>query len=132
MHLFYRRADGLGERAAGLDDHHHFLAALDRALPPIVRDHTGKDVHARAQAPLDERTPGLLRLDNRGIGRIDEDRALHVFTTLPVAGAACRPSCFATEPRDHDESPMSAATDPASPSFKRIAFVASSIPEAQE
>src|SRR5262245_34424862 len=37
VHLLHRRADALGERAAGLDDHHRFLAAFDCTLPPGVR-----------------------------------------------------------------------------------------------
>src|SRR6476620_9214333 len=35
------------------------------------------DVNAGAQPPLDQGPPGLLRLDNRWIGCIDEHRAFH-------------------------------------------------------
>src|SRR6266536_512500 len=76
VHLFDRRAHALRERVAGLDEHYHLLAALDRALPPIVRDHPGQDVGAGAQVLLDQRASGPLRLDNGWIGRIDEDVAL--------------------------------------------------------
>src|SRR5262249_54097280 len=129
MHLLDRRADAAGERAAGLDDHHHLLAALDRPLPPIMRDHAGEDVDARAQALLDECAPGPLRLDNRGIGRIDEDRALHV-PTLPVAGAAC--GRVRLNVRGAERPTTRPAMSPATQSFKRIAFVASPIPEARD
>src|SRR5262249_28549604 len=59
------------------------------------------------QPPLDQRAAGLLRLDNRGPSRIDEDRALHTLFFR------------------HNMSP-------AAPTYKRIHFVASPIPEAQE
>src|SRR5499433_2569329 len=53
-----------------------------------------------------------------------------MFTTLPVAGAACRPSALDIRGA---ESPMTRpAMSPATQSFKRIAFVASPFPEARE
>src|SRR5262249_22691393 len=119
MHLLYRCADLLGERGAGLDDHHHLLAALERALPPIMRDHAGQNIHAGTQPPLDQRAAGLFRLDNRGVGRIDEDRALHIPTRL--AGRERRPPAVASR-----------TMSPALPKNPRIHFVASPIAEAQE
>src|SRR5437867_5670447 len=68
MHFLDRGAHALRERGAGLDDHHDLLTALERALPPIMRDHAGQDVDARAETALDQRAAGLLRLDNRGPG----------------------------------------------------------------
>ena len=44
----------IGEALARLDDHDRLLVACDFALPAINRRHTGKDVHAGCQAPLDE------------------------------------------------------------------------------
>src|SRR5215471_7472073 len=130
VHLLDRRADGPRERAAGLDDHHHLLAALDRTLPPIVRDHAGEDVDARAQALLDQCAAGPLRLDNRGIGRIDEDRALHVHH---LAGRGRRLPADCASISEAPRVPMTRpAMSPATQSFKRIAFVASPIPEARE
>ena len=41
-----------------------------------MRNHAGQNVDARTEAALDQRAAGLLRLDNRRISRIDEDRAL--------------------------------------------------------
>src|SRR5262249_47588391 len=124
VHLLHRRAHALGERVAGLDDHHHFLAALDRAVPPVVRDHARQDVDACAQPALDQRAAGLLRLHKRGIGRIDEDGALHAHPPLPVADTARRPITITA--------PMAQPMNPANASFKQIAFVASPIAEAQE
>src|ERR1019366_6757726 len=43
VQFLYRRRDLLGQRGAGLDDHHHFLGPLDFALPPVVRDHPRRD-----------------------------------------------------------------------------------------
>ena len=68
-----------------------------------------------AQPPLDERAAGLLRLDNRWIGRIDEDCALHVRPLLWRSSATAAPSI-----RPHE---------PPCPRYERIAFVASPIPE---
>ena len=48
VHLFHRHANGIGKRGAGFDDHHHFVAALECPLPPIIRYHPGEDVDASA------------------------------------------------------------------------------------
>src|SRR5262249_33693103 len=115
------------ERAAGLDDHHHLLAALDRTLPPIERDHAGEDVDARAQTLLDQCAAGPLRLDNRGIGRIDEDRALHVHH-LAGRGRRLPADCASTS-----ETPRVPMTRPrTSPRpFRGPASAASPTPEAR-
>ena len=39
--------------------------------------HTGQDIDASRQPPLDDFAAGRLRLDNRGLSRIDEHRAFH-------------------------------------------------------
>jgi NAD+ kinase len=112
MHLLDGIAYTGGERRSGLDNHHCFLAALDFALPPIVRNHAGQDIDACAQAALDQRPADPLRLDSGRMSRIDEDRALHV---QPPANR------------------MNTRRSPArTSSYDRIAFVASPIPEAQD
>ena len=46
MHRPDGRRDLRAQRSAGLDDHDHFLASLQRSVPPIVRHHTRQNVHA--------------------------------------------------------------------------------------
>ena len=72
-----RGPDRVGQRGAGLDDHHRLLGALDLSLPPVVRNHARQDVDAGREPPLDQRAAGRLRLDSRGPSRIDEHRAFH-------------------------------------------------------
>ena len=119
VHLLDGGAHLLGQAGAGFDDHHHFVAALDRALPPIVRDHAGQDVDAGAQPALDQGLPGPLRLDNGWKGRIDENRAFHVHS--PAAAVAPRRQVYTP-------SLPTMPKRPAAPRYKRIAFVASAGP----
>src|ERR1700730_11963063 len=88
VHLLDRGADLSGKRGPGLDDHHRFLAALDLTLPAIMGNHARQNVDAGTQPALDQGSAGLLRLDNRGLGRIDENCALHMQPPPAAAPAA--------------------------------------------
>jgi len=72
-----------------------------------VRDHSGKDIDAGGEPPLNDGAPCPLRLDNRWPSRIDEHRAFHSVTLFI---AMSRPA----------------------KRFQHIAFVASQTPEARE
>ena len=122
VHLLDGGAHRLGQRGAGLDDHHHFVAALDRTLPPVNETMPGRiltQAHSRRSTSV---APGLLRLDNGWIGRIDEHRAFHTVLLRAVSAAPRRPTV---------QRPTRHAQAPPPPRFKHIAFVASDVPEAQ-
>src|SRR5262249_22158370 len=69
VHRLDRLPNGIGQAGTGLDEHDDLLAPLDFALPPVMRGHPRQDIHAGRKPPLDEGTPGPLRLDNRGPSR---------------------------------------------------------------
>src|SRR3981081_3147794 len=50
--LLQGRAYRFGEGGPRLDDHHGLLAALERALPAVERDHAGRDVEAGSPLAL--------------------------------------------------------------------------------
>ena len=111
------------EASARLDDHHDFLAALDRAFPAIERNHPRQNVNASRKRASSSARPAVLRLDNRGISRIDEDNAFRRFM------------CHSRSRKPHrvSRARLSAKHKPSmsgSHQFKRVAFVASQTPEA--
>lgn len=100
-----------GERRPGLHDHHGFLGAFDRALPPVDRDHAGQDVDAGGEAGAHQRVTGFLSLDNRRKGCVHEHRAFHAASLFTLFLQRKKPALM-SQRRD------------------RIAFVTGAIPEA--